>query len=127
MTMKFAPLVILTLMVQNQTKITTETQRHREEAAGVEGDRLPDDLEDRSSRSRSPSTGCFAAAPGDAGRPAAGTNPDSASPCLRVSVVNLLGSPEFRPTADRPIGWRGDWTGRFPGAQPPTTWSRRVR
>jgi outer membrane protein assembly factor BamB len=38
-----------------------------------------------------------------------------------------LGSPEFRPTPDRPVGWRGDGTGRFPGATPPTTWSRRVR
>src|SRR5262245_53984352 len=38
-----------------------------------------------------------------------------------------LGSPEFKATPDRPCGWRGDWTGRFPGATPPTTWSRRVR
>ena len=33
---------------------------------------------------------------------------------------------ETRPTADRPVGWRGDWTGRFPAATPPTVWSRRV-
>ncbi len=39
----------------------------------------------------------------------------------------LLGSPGFRPTSDQPVGWRGDWTGRFPGATPPTTWSRRVQ
>lgn len=38
-----------------------------------------------------------------------------------------LGSPDFRPTADRPVGWRGDWTGRFPGATPPIDWSRRVK
>jgi outer membrane protein assembly factor BamB len=38
-----------------------------------------------------------------------------------------LGSEDFKPTPDRPVGWRGDWTGRFPGATPPTTWSRRVR
>src|SRR5689334_10677727 len=38
-----------------------------------------------------------------------------------------LGSSEFRPTPDRPVGWRGDWTGRFPGATPPRTWSRRTR
>ncbi len=37
-----------------------------------------------------------------------------------------LGSPEFKPSLDRPVGWRGDWSGRFPGATPPTTWSRRV-
>lgn len=39
----------------------------------------------------------------------------------------LLGSPDFRPTPERPVGWRGDWTGRFPGATPPTEWSRRVK
>jgi outer membrane protein assembly factor BamB len=39
----------------------------------------------------------------------------------------MLGSPEFKATADRPVGWRGDWTGRFPGATPPTEWSRRVK
>jgi outer membrane protein assembly factor BamB len=38
-----------------------------------------------------------------------------------------LGSPDFRPTPERPVGWRGDWTGRFPGATPPTQWSRRVK
>jgi outer membrane protein assembly factor BamB len=39
----------------------------------------------------------------------------------------LLGSPDFGPTPDKPVGWRGDWTGRFPGATPPTQWSRRVK
>ena len=29
--------------------------------------------------------------------------------------------------AERPVGWRGDWTGRFPGATPPMEWSRRVK
>jgi outer membrane protein assembly factor BamB len=38
-----------------------------------------------------------------------------------------LGSPDFSPSPDRPLGWRGDWTGRFPGATPPTAWSRRVK
>ena len=33
-----------------------------------------------------------------------------------------LGSPTFRPTPDRPVGWRGDGSGRYPGATPPTTW-----
>ena len=42
------------------------------------------------------------------------------------AAAALLGSPEFRPSPDRPVGWRGDWTGRFAGATPPTTWSRRV-
>jgi hypothetical protein len=34
-----------------------------------------------------------------------------------------LGSADFRPTAERPSGWRGDGSGRFPGATPVTTWS----
>lgn len=37
------------------------------------------------------------------------------------------GSPQFKPTPDRPTGFRGDWTGRFPGATPPLEWSRRVK
>jgi hypothetical protein len=35
-----------------------------------------------------------------------------------------LGSPEFYPSPTHPVGWRGDGTGHFPGATPPTTWSR---
>ena len=40
-----------------------------------------------------------------------------------------LGSPDFRPTLQRPFGWRGDGNGRFPGATPVTEWSttRNVR
>ena len=34
-----------------------------------------------------------------------------------------LGAPEFRPTIERPLGWRGDGSGRFPGATPVTEWS----
>src|SRR5262245_43176282 len=36
-----------------------------------------------------------------------------------------LGSTKFTPTPDRPLGWRGDGTGRYPGATPPTQWERR--
>lgn len=36
-----------------------------------------------------------------------------------------LGSPQFRPTPDQPVGWRGDGSGRYPGATPPTTWERK--
>jgi outer membrane protein assembly factor BamB len=39
---------------------------------------------------------------------------------------SVLGSADFKPTLERPIGWRGDWSGRFPGATPPATWHRRV-
>lgn len=34
-----------------------------------------------------------------------------------------LGSPDFHPTLQRPLGWRGDGSGRFPGATPVTEWS----
>ena len=34
-----------------------------------------------------------------------------------------LGAPDFRPSMERPFGWRGDGTGRFPGATPVTDWS----
>ena len=35
-----------------------------------------------------------------------------------------LGALGFRPTASTPIGWRGDGTGRYPGAVSPTVWER---
>jgi outer membrane protein assembly factor BamB len=34
-----------------------------------------------------------------------------------------LGSSDFRPTLQRSFGWRGDGSGRFPGATPMTEWS----
>jgi outer membrane protein assembly factor BamB len=36
-----------------------------------------------------------------------------------------LGSPDFYPSPEHPVGWRGDGSGRFPGATPPTVWNRR--
>lgn len=47
----------------------------------------------------------------------------SAAPALH-SANALQGSPEFRPSPENPVGWRGDGTGRFPGAMPPLEWSR---
>ncbi len=38
-----------------------------------------------------------------------------------------LGAADFLPSPQHPLGWRGDWTGRFTGATPPLTWSRRVK
>lgn len=35
----------------------------------------------------------------------------------------LLGSAGFAPSAGHPFGWRGDGSGRFVGATPPTAWS----
>src|SRR5438046_2028280 len=39
---------------------------------------------------------------------------------------DVLGTVGFQPTPERPVGWRGDWTGRYPGATPPLQWSRRI-
>jgi hypothetical protein len=36
-----------------------------------------------------------------------------------------LGSPDFSPSSRQPVGWRGDGSGRFPGATPPTSWQRK--
>jgi outer membrane protein assembly factor BamB len=35
-----------------------------------------------------------------------------------------LGSAAYQPSPERPVGWRGDGTGRYPAATPPTTWGR---
>ncbi len=55
---------------------------------------------------------------------AAGPAPAISGP---ASEYPPLGSPDFRPSRGRPVGWRGDWTGRFPGANPPMEWSRRIK
>ncbi len=36
----------------------------------------------------------------------------------------LLGSPDFSPSPERPVGWRGDGTGKFTGANPPVKWGK---
>jgi outer membrane protein assembly factor BamB len=38
-----------------------------------------------------------------------------------------LGAPTFLPTPDQAIGWRGDGTGRYPGATPPKEWYLRIK
>lgn len=53
-----------------------------------------------------------------------GTGHPSATAGIKWSDKALPGSPGFMPSVDNPIGWRGDWTGRFPGANPPTEWGR---
>ena len=35
-----------------------------------------------------------------------------------------LGSPDFKPAPNRPVGWRGDGNGRYVAADPPLTWGR---
>src|SRR5262245_21421283 len=56
--------------------------------------------------------------------PSAVAAPAAAAP---AASAPKMGSPQFAPSPERPVGWRGDWTGRFPGATPPVTWSRRVK
>jgi outer membrane protein assembly factor BamB len=36
-----------------------------------------------------------------------------------------MGSPKFTATPEHPVGWRGDGSGRYPGATPPTKWERK--
>ncbi len=45
---------------------------------------------------------------------------------LLAAPVAPLGSPAFQPTPERPVGWRGDGTGRYPGAIPPVSWERKA-
>ena len=44
----------------------------------------------------------------------------------KTAAPEPLGSAKFSPTADYPVGWRGDGSGRYPGATPPTSWERRT-
>ena len=39
----------------------------------------------------------------------------------------LLGSSDFQPTPNRPIGWRGDGSGKYPAATPPLRWERAAK
>ena len=47
----------------------------------------------------------------------------AAAPTTKAAAAPL-GSTKFAPSSDHPIGWRGDGTGRYPGATPPTSWER---
>ena len=42
-----------------------------------------------------------------------------------AKAIPPLGSPEFVPSPERPVGWRGDGTGRYPGTTPPLVWERK--
>ena len=48
----------------------------------------------------------------------------AAAPTTKAAAAPL-GSTKFAPSSDHPIGWRGDGTGRYPGATPPTSWERK--
>ena len=43
-----------------------------------------------------------------------------------ASAAEPLGSAKFAPTPEQAVGWRGDGSGRYPGATPPTSWERRA-
>ncbi|HLX62800.1 MAG TPA: PQQ-binding-like beta-propeller repeat protein [Planctomycetota bacterium] len=47
------------------------------------------------------------------------------STAILASDSAPLGSPDFRPSQAHPFGFRGDGSGRFPGATPPTEWSAK--
>ncbi len=38
-----------------------------------------------------------------------------------------LGSADFRPSPERPVGWRGDGNGKYPGATPPVHWNQSLK
>ncbi|MFB3892983.1 MAG: hypothetical protein ACE15C_13275 [Phycisphaerae bacterium] len=38
-----------------------------------------------------------------------------------------FGAAESQPSPARPVGWRGDGTGKYPGANPPLHWGRSLR
>jgi len=44
---------------------------------------------------------------------------------LAPAAEPQLGSAGFAPSPERPFGWRGDGSGRFVDADPPTTWSEK--
>ena len=45
--------------------------------------------------------------------------------CLLASIALAAqrGAADWLPTPEQPVGWRGDGTGVFPGATPPTSWN----
>ncbi|HEX3359025.1 MAG TPA: PQQ-binding-like beta-propeller repeat protein [Tepidisphaeraceae bacterium] len=55
----------------------------------------------------------------------AGLWPSFATGQTRTRGNALPGSPTYLPTKENPVGWRGDGTGRYPAADPPTVWGRR--
>jgi outer membrane protein assembly factor BamB len=36
-----------------------------------------------------------------------------------------MGAADFRPSVEHPVGWRGDGSGQYPSAHPPTKWSAK--
>ena len=42
-----------------------------------------------------------------------------------AQATESMGSAAFRPSAERPVGWRGDGSGRYPSADPVSRWSEK--
>src|SRR5262249_46736876 len=38
-----------------------------------------------------------------------------------------LGSADYKASVEHPMGWRGDYSGHYPGATPPMTWYRKLK
>jgi RNA polymerase sigma-70 factor (ECF subfamily) len=55
------------------------------------------------------------------------TRADGDKPAAKPAGGAQLGSTDFQPTLEHIVGFRGDWSGRYPGATPPTTWERRAK
>ena len=49
---------------------------------------------------------------------------DSVTSPAKTELISVPGSPDFRPSPQQPVGWRGDGSGRYPGANPPVHWGR---
>ncbi len=43
-------------------------------------------------------------------------------PSMAATRETPLGSTDFRASPEQPVGWRGDGSGHFPGANPPLNW-----
>jgi len=56
--------------------------------------------------------------------PGAGNAAFAQEPTMGGNGDAVLGSPDFRPSPEHPVGWRGDGNGRFLAAEPPLTWGR---
>jgi outer membrane protein assembly factor BamB len=44
---------------------------------------------------------------------------------LAQATGPVLGSPDYKPSAERPVGWRGDGSGCYPAAEPVAKWSAK--
>jgi len=48
----------------------------------------------------------------------------AAAAASKSAATAPLGSLKYEPSPAQPVGWRGDGSGRYPAATPPTSWER---